>query len=209
MARKKSNMLTFKNESDQLSFIMKNTNFTRRRSIKTLETTQERLLYALEQANMTQETLAESSGLGIATVNRVFNGRTKARKDTIERLADALDVRLEWILCEDEYMTIEDMEKAEEKRKQLESSATEEMEELKQSALEAFANAANYYIVDNQKGIVYIVDPSDNVIRMSKHQYDQFSEGLYAAFTSMLKASLSALYLPSFDDQNINHRKDQ
>lgn len=52
-----------------------------------------------------QELLAENSGLGIRTIQRIENGETEPRGDTLRRLANALDANpeeiIDWSITED------------------------------------------------------------------------------------------------------------
>lgn len=52
-----------------------------------------------------QELLAENSGLGIRTIQRIENGETEPRGDTLRRLASALDANpeeiIDWTITED------------------------------------------------------------------------------------------------------------
>lgn len=54
---------------------------------------------------LSQELLAENSGLGIRTIQRIENGETEPRGDTLRRLALALDASpdeiIDWIITED------------------------------------------------------------------------------------------------------------
>ncbi|NHE59020.1 DUF4870 domain-containing protein [Cyclobacterium plantarum] len=54
---------------------------------------------------LSQELLAENSGLGIRTIQRIENGETEPRGDTLRRLANALDSSpdeiIDWTITED------------------------------------------------------------------------------------------------------------
>ncbi|MFO7826933.1 MAG: helix-turn-helix domain-containing protein [Cyclobacterium sp.] len=54
---------------------------------------------------LSQELLAENSGLGIRTIQRIENGETEPRGDTLRRLASALDSSpdeiIDWTITED------------------------------------------------------------------------------------------------------------
>lgn len=54
---------------------------------------------------LSQELLAENSGLGIRTIQRIENGETAPRGDTLRRLANALDTSpdeiIDWTISED------------------------------------------------------------------------------------------------------------
>ena len=54
---------------------------------------------------LSQELLAENSGLGLRTIQRIENGETEPRGDTLRRLANALDANpdeiIDWTISED------------------------------------------------------------------------------------------------------------
>lgn len=54
---------------------------------------------------LSQELLAENSGLGLRTIQRIENGETEPRGDTLRRLANALDASpdeiIDWTISED------------------------------------------------------------------------------------------------------------
>ncbi len=54
---------------------------------------------------LSQELLAENSGLGLRTIQRIENGETEPRGDTLRRLANALDAYpdeiIDWTISED------------------------------------------------------------------------------------------------------------
>lgn len=52
------------------------------------------------QANLTQETLAETIGLDRASMNRIEQGHSAARIDTLIRIADAIGVPLSYLVQE-------------------------------------------------------------------------------------------------------------
>ena len=63
------------------------------------------------QKGMTQESLAENSGLSLRTIQRIENNETQPRGDSLKRLAMALkttpDDLLEWTIQEDKgYLTL-------------------------------------------------------------------------------------------------------
>ena len=63
------------------------------------------------QKGMTQESLAENSGLSLRTIQRIENNETQPRDDSLKRLAIALkttpDDLLEWTIQEDKgYLTL-------------------------------------------------------------------------------------------------------
>lgn len=55
---------------------------------------------------MSQEVLAENSGLSLRTIQRIENGETEPRGDTLKRLSDALEVNpdeiMDWAYREDD-----------------------------------------------------------------------------------------------------------
>lgn len=59
---------------------------------------------------LSQELLAENSGLGIRTIQRIENGETEPRGDTLRRLASALDSSpdeiIDWTISEDKGFLI-------------------------------------------------------------------------------------------------------
>ncbi len=61
----------------------------------------DRLRFARRAWGLTQGELAERSGIGLNTINRGEGGRFDPRMETARRLADALQVRWEWLLTGD------------------------------------------------------------------------------------------------------------
>ena len=57
-----------------------------------------RLRFARKKWNLTQLQLAQIAGVGVATVRRAENGYFEPRMETAREIADALHVRLEWLL---------------------------------------------------------------------------------------------------------------
>ncbi|WP_162416369.1 helix-turn-helix domain-containing protein [Cyclobacterium roseum] len=59
---------------------------------------------------LSQELLAENSGLGIRTIQRIENGETEPRGDTLRRLANALDTSpdeiIDWTISENKGFLI-------------------------------------------------------------------------------------------------------
>lgn len=64
----------------------------------------ERLRFARQRWNRTQDELAGEAGVGVATIRRAEGGKFEPRLETARRLADALMVRVEWLLTGDEPM---------------------------------------------------------------------------------------------------------
>lgn len=60
-----------------------------------------RLRFVRKKWNLTQEQLAGRAGVGVATVRRAENGYFEPRLESSRRLADALHVRVEWLLTGD------------------------------------------------------------------------------------------------------------
>lgn len=54
------------------------------------------------ETGMTQTELALKAGVSQSTVNRVLNSPTKNWIDTVRKIADALEVPLEYLIIEDE-----------------------------------------------------------------------------------------------------------
>lgn len=78
-----------------------------------------RLRYARKKWHLTQPELADRAAVGVATVRRAENGYFEPRLESARRLADALDVRLEWLLTGDSdtmvlsvHLTIEEQMKS-------------------------------------------------------------------------------------------------
>lgn len=65
-----------------------------------------RLRFARERWKLTQVQLADKAGVGVATVRRAENGYFEPRLESARRLADALHVRLEWLLTGDDPMVM-------------------------------------------------------------------------------------------------------
>lgn len=55
---------------------------------------------------MTQDELAHRAGVGVATIRRAENGYFDPRMATARKLADALQVRVEWLLTGDDPMVM-------------------------------------------------------------------------------------------------------
>ncbi len=59
---------------------------------------------------ISQELLAEDSGLSLRTIQRIENGETEPRGDTLKRLADTLNVTpdelIEWKQAEDNSLEV-------------------------------------------------------------------------------------------------------
>ena len=52
----------------------------------------------LESRNMNQSDLAREAELAVATVNRIFNGKQKLTPNTLQKIADTLDVSVNDIM---------------------------------------------------------------------------------------------------------------
>ena len=57
-----------------------------------------RLRMARAYAKQRQSDLARASGIGSATIQRAESGQREPRIETLRKLADALGVRVEWLL---------------------------------------------------------------------------------------------------------------
>jgi len=64
----------------------------------------ERVILAQHRHRWTQMQLAEASGVAPATIRRIVGGQFSPRLETARKLADALSVRIEWLLTGDEPM---------------------------------------------------------------------------------------------------------
>lgn len=60
-----------------------------------------RLRFVRKKWGLTQEELADKAGVGVATVRRAENGYFEPRMETARKIADALHVRVEWLLTGD------------------------------------------------------------------------------------------------------------
>jgi transcriptional regulator with XRE-family HTH domain len=60
-----------------------------------------RLRFARQRWKLSQDELADKAGLGVATIRRSENGYFDPRLSTAQKLADALQVRVEWLLTGD------------------------------------------------------------------------------------------------------------
>lgn len=60
-----------------------------------------RLRFARQRWELTQDQLAVKAGVGVATIRRSENGYFDPRLSTAQKLADALQVRVEWLLTGD------------------------------------------------------------------------------------------------------------
>ena len=74
----------------------------------------DRLRYARERWGWSQDELARAAAVGVATIRRAEGGKFEPRLETARRLADALFVRVEWLLTGSdpmlglEHMTVEE-----------------------------------------------------------------------------------------------------
>ena len=77
-----------------------------------------RLRFVRERWKLTQDDLAKNAGVGVATIRRMEGGKFDPRLSTASKLADALQVRVEWLLTGDEpmlslaNMTVDEQHKA-------------------------------------------------------------------------------------------------
>jgi DNA-binding XRE family transcriptional regulator len=94
-------------------------------SMTTDNTFRARLRYARQKWHLTQTDLAVKAGIGVATVRRAENAYYEPRLDTARKLANALQVRLEWLLTGDEPMLWMVQMTAEEQQKQHTGPGTE------------------------------------------------------------------------------------
>jgi len=62
----------------------------------------QRLLRAREDADLTQEQLAARAGTTASTISRLEGDKRPPTLDTIARLADALEIPIEQLLCDPE-----------------------------------------------------------------------------------------------------------
>jgi len=60
-----------------------------------------RLQFVRKKWNLTQDQLADHAAVGVATIRRMENGYFDPRLSTAQRLADALQVRVDWLLTGD------------------------------------------------------------------------------------------------------------
>lgn len=69
-----------------------------------METLGDRLRNARNRKLWTQQELSEATGVMEATISRIENGKYQRRpyRETLKRLATALDVSLEWLVFGDE-----------------------------------------------------------------------------------------------------------
>ena len=65
----------------------------------------DRLRYGRRRLGLSQEALAQASGVGVATVRRAELGAVAPRPSTLLRLAAALGVRVPWLSVGEEPMT--------------------------------------------------------------------------------------------------------
>lgn len=63
-----------------------------------------RLRFVRERWGLRQDELADMAGVGVATVRRMEGEKYDPRLSTATKLADALQVRVEWLLTGDEPM---------------------------------------------------------------------------------------------------------
>ena len=79
-----------------------------------MEPIKRRIQNRMAELKMRQDELALKAGISQSTVNRVLNSPTKNRLDTIQKIADALRLPLEYLIAEDEkkallYLSIYNM----------------------------------------------------------------------------------------------------
>lgn len=63
-----------------------------------------RLRFARQKWRLTQDRLAKTAGVGVATIRRAENEYFEPRLSTVRKLADTLQVRVEWLLTGNEPM---------------------------------------------------------------------------------------------------------
>lgn len=68
----------------------------------------DRMRLARKECRWTQVDLAKAAGVGVATIRRAEGGTFEPRMETMRRLADALVVRMAWLVEGEEPMTKED-----------------------------------------------------------------------------------------------------
>ena len=77
-----------------------------------------RLRYVRGRWKLSQDALAQRAGVGVATIRRMEGRKFDPRLSTVSKLADALQVRVEWLLTGDEpmlslaQMTVDEQHKA-------------------------------------------------------------------------------------------------
>lgn len=80
-----------------------------------MEHLKRRIQNRMAELKMKQDELALKAGISQSTVNRVLNSPTINRLDTIQKIADALRLPLEYLIAEDEkkallYLSIYNMD---------------------------------------------------------------------------------------------------
>ena len=69
----------------------------------------QRLKECREAARMTQENLAEITDYSVQTVSYIENGKRGMSKESAYTFAKYLNVRMEYLLCDDDFKTVEDI----------------------------------------------------------------------------------------------------
>lgn len=69
----------------------------------------QRLKECREAARMTQENLAEITDYSVQTVSYIENGKRGMSKESAYTFAKYLNVRMEYLLCDDDFKTAEDI----------------------------------------------------------------------------------------------------
>ena len=69
----------------------------------------QRLKECREAARMTQENLAEITDYSVQTVSYIENGKRGMSKESAYTFAKYLKVRMEYLLCDDDFKTVEDI----------------------------------------------------------------------------------------------------
>ena len=72
----------------------------------------ERLKQCIEESHMTQKELSERTSYTAQYISNIIHGKRNASSDALITFAKALNVRKEYLLCEDDYKTAEDERKA-------------------------------------------------------------------------------------------------
>ena len=66
-----------------------------------MQTMGDRLKHGRRRAKLRQADLARAAEVGIATIRRIEQGEVEPRLATARRLADALGIRVEWLVFGD------------------------------------------------------------------------------------------------------------
>lgn len=68
-----------------------------------------RLKECRKEKGMTQEQLAKDVGYTVQAINYIENGKRRLSTDSAFLLSKALDIRYQYLLCEDDYKTLKNM----------------------------------------------------------------------------------------------------